>query len=47
MTPAIGARMMGSSVLINLRSRRSGHMVCSFSEKSNWRGRRCREPKQD
>src|ERR1700682_1114638 len=32
MTPAIGASTIGNSVLKSSRSRRSGHMVCSFGE---------------
>src|SRR4030081_866581 len=33
MTPAIGARTMGNSVLKSSISRRSGHMVCSLQVK--------------
>ena len=36
MTPAIGASTIGNSVLKSSRSRRSGHMVCSFV-RMDWR----------
>ena len=42
MAPAIGARTMGNSVLKSSRSRRSGHIVCSFGELGDWHWHLCR-----